>query len=131
MLVFAGMMLGAAADAVDTPLTSQPGDPARDRQIIQDRQLGDCLLCHSGPFPAPHLQGNVGPSLAGVGSRLTPGQIRLRLIDARKLNPDTVMPPYYVADGLARVAHQWQGKPALTAQQIEDAVAFLAILRAP
>lgn len=125
------MILGAAADAMDTPLTTQPGDPARGRRIVEDRQLGDCLLCHAGPFPAPHLQGNLGPSLAGVGSRLTPGQIRLRLIDARKLNPETVMPPYYVADGLNRVAYQWQGKPALTAQQIEDVVAFLATLRSP
>ena len=123
------MMLGAATDAMDTPLTTQPGDPMRGGKIVEDRQLGDCLLCHAGPFPAPHLQGNIGPSLAGVGSRLTPGQIRLRLIDARKLNPETVMPPYYVADGLNRVARQWQGKPALTAQQIEDVVAFLGTLR--
>jgi L-cysteine S-thiosulfotransferase len=131
MALLAGMTLSAAADAVDTPLTAQPGDPARGRQIVEDRQLGDCLLCHAGPFPAPHLQGNIGPSLAGVGSRLTSGQIRLRLTDARRLNPETVMPPYYVADGLNRVAHRWQGKPALTAQQIEDVVAFLATLRAP
>jgi sulfur-oxidizing protein SoxX len=131
LALLAGTMLGAASDAMDIPLTSQPGDPARGRQIVEDRQFGDCLLCHAGPFPAPHLQGNIGPSLAGVGSRLTPGQMRLRLIDARKLNPETVMPPYYVADGLTRVAHQWQGKPALTAQQIEDVVAFLATLRAP
>ena len=124
-------MLGAATDAVDTPLTDQSGDPTRGRQIVEDRQLGDCLLCHSGPFPASHLQGTIGPSLSGVGLRLSAGQIRLRLIDARKLNPDTVMPPYYLADGLNRVAHQWQGKPALTAQQIEDVVAFLATLRTP
>ena len=130
-LLLAALMVGAVSDAVDTPLTAGPGDPARGRQIIEDRQLGDCLLCHSGPFPAPHLQGTIGPSLNGVGSRLTNGQIRLRLIDARKLNPDTVMPPYYVADGLNRVARQWQGKPALTAQQIEDVVAFLATLRTP
>jgi L-cysteine S-thiosulfotransferase len=130
-LLLAGLMSVGATDAMDTPLTAQPGDPARGRQIVEDRQLGECLLCHSGPFPAPHLQGTVGPSLAGVGSRLTPGQIRIRLIDARKLNPDTVMPPYYVADGLNRVAHQWQSNTALTAQQIEDVVAFLATLRTP
>jgi len=130
-LSLAAVMLGAASDAVDTPLTDQPGDPLRGRQIVQDHQLGDCLLCHSGPFPAAHLQGTIGPSLSGVGARLTTGQIRLRLVDARKLNPETVMPPYYVADGLNRVAHQWQGKTALTAQQIEDVVAFLATLRTP
>ena len=89
-------MIAAAGDAVDTPLTAQPGDPASGGRIVENRQLSACLLCHAGPFPAPHLQGTIGPSLEGVGSRLSAGQIRLRLIDARKLNADTVMPPYYV-----------------------------------
>jgi L-cysteine S-thiosulfotransferase len=124
-------MIAAAADAVDTPLTSQPGDPARGRQIVENRQVGACLLCHSGPFPEPHLQGTIAPSLEGAGSRLSAGQIRLRLIDARRVNPDTVMPPYYVTDGLHRVGQQWQGRPALNAQQIEDVVAFLTTLRVP
>ena len=124
-------MLGAASDAIDTPVTSQPGDAASGRRIVENRQLSACLLCHSGPFPAPHLQGTLGPSLDGVGSRLSAGQIRLRLIDARKLNPDAVMPPYYVVDGLNRVGQAWQGRPALSAQQIEDVVAFLTTLRTP
>jgi L-cysteine S-thiosulfotransferase len=130
-LLLSAAMLAAASDAMDTPLTAQPGDPVRGRQVVENRQISACLLCHSGPFTAPHLQGTIGPSLNGVGSRLSAGQIRLRLVDARKLNPDTVMPPYYVVDGLNRVGHQWQGKPALSAQQIEDVVAFLATLRAP
>ena len=125
------VMITTAADAVDTPLTSQPGDPVRGQQIVQNRQVSACLLCHSGPFPERHLQGTIGPSLAGVGSRLSAGQIRFRLIDARQLNPDTIMPPYYVTYGLNRVGHAWQGKPALSAQQIEDVVAFLTTLRAP
>jgi sulfur-oxidizing protein SoxX len=124
-------MLAAATDAIDTPLSGQPGDPVRGRQIVENRQLGACLLCHSGPFPAPHLQGTVGPSLDGVGSRLSVGQIRLHLVDARRLNPDTVMPPYYVVDGLNRIGQEWRGRPALSAQQIEDVVAFLVTLRAP
>jgi sulfur-oxidizing protein SoxX len=124
-------MLAAAKDAIDAPLADQPGDPVRGRQIVENRQLGACLLCHSGPFPAPHLQGTIGPSLDGVGSRLSAGQIRLRLVDARTLNPETVMPPYYVVDGLNRTAHEWQGRPVLSAQQIEDVVAFLVTLRAP
>ena len=124
-------MVAAADDAMDTPLTAQQGDPARGRLIVENRQVSACLLCHSGPFPQPHLQGTIGPSLDGVGSRLSVGQIRLRLMDARKLNPDTVMPPYYVVDGLNRVGHAWQGRTALSAQQIEDVVAFLTTLRAP
>ena len=129
--MLAGVMLGAATDAIETPLTAQPGDAARGRLIVEDRQLSACLLCHSGPFPDPHLQGNIGPSLDGVGSRLTAGQIRMRLIDARTLNPDTVMPPYFVVEGLNRTGRAWQGRPALDAQQIEDVVAFLTTLRTP
>jgi L-cysteine S-thiosulfotransferase len=131
--VLVACLLAAAgsADAVDTPLTEQPGDPDRGRQIVEDRSLSACLLCHAGPFPAPHLQGTIGPSLDSVGSRLSAGQLRLRLIDARKLKPDTVMPPYYVVEGLNRTGRQWQGRPALSAQQIEDVVAFLATLRTP
>jgi sulfur-oxidizing protein SoxX len=116
---------------MEASLTGQPGNPERGRQIVENRQLSACLLCHSGPFPEPHLQGTVGPSLDGVGSRLTIGEIRLRLVDPAKLNPDTVMPSYSAVDGLTRVGRPWQGKPVLTAQQIEDVVAFLATLRAP
>ena len=81
-LLLSAAMLAAASDAIDAPLTAQPGDPARGRQIVENRSLSACLLCHSGPFPAPHQQGNVGPPLNGVGSRLSAGQIRLRLVDA-------------------------------------------------
>ena len=132
-VVLAGWVVCAAADgdAMDAALTAQPGYPARGRQIVENRQVSACLLCHSGPFPEPHLQGTVGPSLDGVGTRLSAGQIRLRLVDARKLNPDTVMPPYYVVEGLNRTGRQWQGRPALNAQQIEDVVAFLVTLRTP
>jgi L-cysteine S-thiosulfotransferase len=131
--ILLGCLAAAAADGTTmvTPLTDQPGNPERGRQIVENRQLSACLLCHSGPFPAPHLQGNVGPSLDGVGSGLTAGQIRLRLVDPAKLNPNTVMPSYSAVDGLTRVGRPWQGRPVLTAQQIEDVVAFLATLRAP
>jgi sulfur-oxidizing protein SoxX len=126
-------LVAAAGDgaAMEASLTGQPGDPARGRQIVENRALSACLLCHSGPFPEPHLQGNVGPPLDGVGSRLTPGEIRLRLSDPAKLNPDTVMPSYSAVDGLTRVGRPWQGKPVLTGQQIEDVVAFLTTLRSP
>jgi sulfur-oxidizing protein SoxX len=130
--VLMACVLAAAGngDAIDAPLTGQPGDPAQGRQIVENRAVSACLLCHAGPFPEPHLQGTIGPSLDGVGSRLSAGQIRLRLVDARRLNADTVMPPYCVVDGLNRTGRQWQGRPALSAQQIEDVVAFLATLRA-
>jgi L-cysteine S-thiosulfotransferase len=128
-----GCVAAAAGDdaAMEASLTGRPGDPGRGRQIVENRQLSACLLCHTGPFPAPHLQGTVGPPLDGVGSRLTAGQIRLRLVDPAKLNPDTVMPSYSAVDGFTRVGRPWAGKPVLTGQQIEDVVAFLATLRAP
>lgn len=116
-------------DAIPASLTGRPGDPARGRAIVADRQLGLCLLCHSGPFPEQRFQGTLAPSLAGAGSRWSEGQLRLRLVDGRRLNPDTIMPPYYSTEGLIRVAPAWAGKPVLAAGQIEDVVAFLATLR--
>ena len=118
-----------AGDAIPAPLTASPGDPARGRAIVVNRRVGLCLLCHTGPFPEEKLQGNMAPDLSGTGARWSAGQLRLRLVDASRLKPDTIMPPYYRVDGLARVAPALRGKPILSAQQIEDVVAFLATLR--
>ena len=115
--------------AIPAPLTEVPGDAARGRAIVANRQRGLCLLCHAGPFPEERFQGNLAPDLAGAGSRWSEGQLRLRLVDGRRLNPDTIMPSYYRVDGLARVGPAWQGKPVLGAQEIEDVVAFLTALR--
>ena len=124
---------GIALAQVDSlpSLTGKPGDPVRGRAIVANRTVGLCLLCHSAPIPEERFQGNLAPSLAGAGSRGTPGQIRLRLVDAARLNPDTIMPPYFRLDGLQRVAKNFQGKPLLTAEQIEDVVAYLASLKDP
>jgi len=116
-------------DSIPHSLSGQPGDPVRGRAIVANRAVGLCLLCHSGPIPEERFQGNLAPSLEGAGLRSTPGQLRLRLVDARRLNPDTIMPPYYRLDGLTRVARNFQGKTILTAQQIEDVVAYLATLK--
>ena len=116
-------------DAIPNSLTGAGGDPVRGRAIVANRQVGLCLLCHTGPFPEEHFQGDLAPNLRGAGVRSSEGQLRLRLVDARKLNPDTVMPPYYVVDGLARVAAPFRGKTLLTAEQIEDVVAYLSTLR--
>jgi sulfur-oxidizing protein SoxX len=88
-----------------------------------------CILCHSGPFPEAKFQGDLAPSLAGAGSRWSEGQLRLRLVDASRLNPATIMPSYYRVDGLVRVGAAWRGKPILTAEQIEDIVTYLVSLR--
>ncbi len=135
----AGLIASAAAqeprpymvegDAIPASLTGADGDPARGRAIVASRQSGLCLLCHSGPFPDERFQGTLAPDLAGAGKRSSAGELRLRIVDAARLNPDTIMPPYYRADELVRVAPAFRGKPVLSAEQIEDVVAFLTTLR--
>ncbi len=116
-------------DAVPQALTDVTGDSARGRAIVANRQLGLCLLCHTGPIPEERFQGNLAPDLAGAGKRWTAAQLRLRIADARELNPRTIMPPYYRTEGLNRVAAAWASAPLLNAQQLEDVVAYLATLR--
>ena len=110
-------------------LTGRAGDPARGREVVASRDLGNCLLCHAAPIEGERFQGDLAPDLAGVGRRLTPAQLRLRLVDPTRINPETIMPAYYRVDSLERVAAAYRGRPVLTAEQIEDAVAYLATLR--
>jgi sulfur-oxidizing protein SoxX len=116
-------------DAIPRSLTGKPGDPARGRKLVLDRQHGLCLLCHTGPFPEERFQGTLAPDLRGAGTRWSEGQLRLRIVDSRRLNADTVMPSYYRTDGLTRVARPWEGRPVLSAQEIEDVISFLKTLR--
>jgi L-cysteine S-thiosulfotransferase len=116
-------------DAIVAPLEGKVGDALRGRAIIKDRVNGNCLICHTAPEPDELFMGNIGPDLKGVGGRLTQGQLRLRLVDQSRINPKTAMPPYYRVDGLTRVAPRFQGQPVLTAQQIEDVVAYLTTLK--
>jgi L-cysteine S-thiosulfotransferase len=116
-------------DAIPDSLTGMPGDAERGRTIVVNRQVGLCLLCHTGPYPEERFQGTLAPDLKGTGSRWSQGQLRLRIVDASRLNPDTIMPPYYRLEGLARVASAFQGRPLLTAEQIEDVISHLATLR--
>ena len=112
---------------VPESLTGSPGDATRGRALVLDRST-TCILCHSGPFETP-FQGDLAPSLAGVGNRWKPSQLRLRLVRPKYFNPDTVMPSYYQTGGFTRVGRNWEGKSILTADQIEDIVAYLATLR--
>ena len=118
-----------AGDAIPRSLTGQPGDAARGRALVVDRQRGLCLLCHTGPFPEERFQGTLAPDLGGAGGRWSEGQLRLRIVDSSRVNPDTVMPSYYRTEGLTRVARAWEGRPVLTAQEIEDVISFLKTLR--
>jgi len=116
-------------NAIPASLTGVPGDAAMGRTVVGNRQVGLCLLCHSGPFPEEKFQGTLAPDLKSAGARWSEGELRLRIVDARRLNPATIMPPYYSLDGLERVAPAFKGKSLLTAEQIEDVVAYLTTLR--
>jgi L-cysteine S-thiosulfotransferase len=118
----------AIGDAIPASLTGTPGDATRGRALVLERS-STCILCHSGPFPETRFQGDLAPSLAGSGSRWSEGQLRLRLVDASRLNAATIMPSYYRLEGLARVGPSWRDKPILSAEQIEDIVAYLTTLR--
>jgi sulfur-oxidizing protein SoxX len=115
--------------AIPTPLTDQPGDPERGRDIVLDRHGGDCIVCHIMPLPQRQFHGTLGPPLDGVGSRYTAAELRLRLVDPKALNPQTVMPAYYKAAGLYQVLRRYEGQSILAAQQIEDVVAYLRTLQ--
>ncbi|WP_410733921.1 sulfur oxidation c-type cytochrome SoxX [Bradyrhizobium sp. sBnM-33] len=115
-------------DAIPHSLTGATGDATRGRALVVERS-STCILCHSGPFPEQKFQGDLAPDLTGSGSRWSEGQLRLRLVDAARLNAATIMPSYYRVDGLTRVGTLWRGKPILSAEQIEDIVAYLASLR--
>jgi L-cysteine S-thiosulfotransferase len=115
-----------AADSMERPLAG-PGDAARGREVFVSRSGGHCVLCHTAP--GIEAAGNVGPPLAGVGSRLTVPQIRLRVADISSVLPGAAMPSFHRTSGMNRVPGDYQGKPALTGQQVEDVVAWLATLK--
>jgi L-cysteine S-thiosulfotransferase len=116
-------------DAIPQSLTGAKGDAARGRAIVANHNTGLCLLCHSGPFPEDKFQGNLAPDLAGAGARSSEGQLRLRIVDASRLNPDTIMPPFYRTDHLIRVPQEYRDKPVLSAVDVEDVVAYLMTLK--
>jgi sulfur-oxidizing protein SoxX len=141
-LLLAGFLHGAPASGAEKPgevvivgdtvpqsLTGRPGDASRGREVAFSRDRGNCPICHVMPAPDERLHGDVGPSLQGVAGRLSEGQMRLRLVDGRRLNPASLMPSYYRLDGLRRVAAVYAGKSVLTAEEIEDVLAYLMTLR--
>jgi sulfur-oxidizing protein SoxX len=114
--------------AIPKSLTGKPGDPTNGRALVVKRET-TCLLCHAGPFPDQRFQGNLSPDLTGTGSRWTEGELRLRMVDATRLNEATIMPSFYRIEGLNRVAKSLRDKPILSAEEIEDVVSFLMTLK--
>ena len=114
------------ADTIPSALTPSTGDPARGRRLIEARDAANCVLCHAIPNA---LAGDLGPGLNGVGARLSIAQLRLRVVDMRRVDARTIMPSYYRTNGLTMVAAPYRGKPILTPQEVEDVVAYLSTLR--
>jgi sulfur-oxidizing protein SoxX len=113
------------------PLGGLVGVPERGARIASDQHAGNCYACHVLPLAADEFYGNLGPPLAGIASRQSVGMIRLHVVDQTRFNPETVMPGYYRRfEQLNRVAEKFRGRTYLTAQQVEDVVAWLATLRA-
>ena len=116
--------------AISQPLCSLKGNAERGRKLVIDRKIGNCLACHQMPIPEEDFHGTIAPPLIGVGGRYTAGQLRIRLVDIKLINPASLMPSFYKnPDNLQRVAKQFQGRPPLTAQQVEDIVAYLETLK--
>lgn len=117
--------------SIPKPLTNKPGDPKRGAKLVVARKKGNCLACHKiqqlNDFP---FHGNIGPELSDVASNMKEGEMRLRLVNSKVINPDTIMPAFYRTEGLHRVKKKFKGKPVLTEQEIEDIIAFLKTLKA-
>ncbi len=117
-----------SGDSIPAPLTAAAADAGRGRLVFLDRDRGHCLLCHAVAELDEPFQGTIGPALTGVGGRLTAGQLRLRLVDASYLNPSTIMPPYFRTAGLRDVQADFRDTPVLSAQEVEDVIAYLGAL---
>ena len=117
-----------SGDAIPQALAAGPADPARGLKIMAGRDA-NCLLCHAVPESGQRFMGDLAPSLSGIGSRMTAAQLRLRVVDMSRLNPGTIMPPYYRTTGLYNVAGDYRGRPVLSATEIEDVVAYLQTLK--
>ena len=117
-------------DRIEQPLAGKVGQAGAGARVAADRQRGDCVICHRLPLPEGRFHGNLGPDLRAVGLRLSPAQLRLRVAANRHLNPESIMPDYCRSDGRHQVAEDYRDHPILSAQDIEDLVAWLSGLDA-
>ena len=117
-------------DAIPQPLTKTLGDANRGKIVFSERDRGHCVLCHVVRGLDVEFQGNIGPDLTYVADRLSAGQVRLRIVDYQLVRPGTLMPSYYRNHDLYQVGEAFADAPILTAEQIEDLVAYLIEMEA-
>lgn len=137
--------------AINEALTETAGDPEKGLQWMAHRRLGNCLACHEisavleRAEKTPNIEvtnlagqassqplgnhGEVGPSLDGIASRYSEGELRMLVVDPKAIFPDTIMPAFHRNTGFTRVHPDCQGLSILSAQQVEDVVAFLGTLK--
>ena len=116
-------------DGIPKSLTGKSGDAKAGRKVAYNRKTGNCLACHKLPIPEQQFHGEVGPDLKGVASRYSEAEIRLRVVDSKKMNSDTIMPAFYRDSGFTRLQKKWVGKSILKAQEVEDLLAYLMTLK--
>lgn len=134
---FASAEIVAPADvkivdmAVAESLTGVPGDPANGRKVFANRKKGNCLACHANSDLSEMLfHGEVGPSLDGVAERYDAAFLRALLVNSKEVFEGTIMPAFYVEnESLRRVMSKFDGKSILTAQEVEDVIAYLQTLK--
>ncbi len=125
------IVVAGGVAAIPVPLTGTPGDATEGVKVVTGRRLGNCLSCHEiSALREEEFHGDVGPSLDGVAGRWDAATLRMIVVNAKRVfGQETVMPAFYRTEGLNRVRPEFAGKPILTAQQVEDVVAFLATLK--
>lgn len=116
-------------NSIPQSLTGKPGDPANGRKLAINRKKGNCLACHVMPIPEQQFHGETAPSLYGVGKRLSEGELRLQLVNAKITNDSTLMPSFYRTHGFNAVLKKFAGKSILEAQDVEDILAYLQTLQ--
>ena len=113
-------------DAIKASLTGKAGDPANGKKIFLNRKKGNCLACHAVSSLKDHpYHGEVGPPLDGTASRWSEGELRLRIVNPKAVNEDTIMPSFYRKDGYHRVLKKFKGKSVISAQDVEDVLAYI------
>lgn len=116
--------------AIAASLTGAPGNAAEGRKVFANRKQGNCLACHQNEdLRAEPFHGEVGPMMDGAGDRWTEAELRGIVVNSKMTFEDTIMPSFYRTTNGARPLGAFEGKTILTAEQVEDVVAYLLTLK--